>query len=110
VTAELCTLIRDFASCFSRGRAFHWYDHSFPLRFKAQKDMKPIVLTAVSIKQRDNTRFSVSVQSLPVSSNTLARGCVMLKIVYPICCGMDIHKSFLVACIAISLLKEAPGT
>jgi len=24
----------------------------------------------------------------------------MLKIVYPICCGMDIHKSFLVACIA----------
>ena len=28
------------------------------------------------------------------------RGCVMLKIVYPICCGMDVHKSFLVACIA----------
>ncbi len=24
----------------------------------------------------------------------------MLKIVYPICCGIDIHKSFLVACIA----------
>lgn len=24
----------------------------------------------------------------------------MLKIVYPICCGMDIHKDFLVACIA----------
>lgn len=24
----------------------------------------------------------------------------MLKIVYPICCGMDIHKSFVVACIA----------
>lgn len=24
----------------------------------------------------------------------------MLKIVYPICCGMDVHKSFLVACIA----------
>ena len=24
----------------------------------------------------------------------------MLKIVYPVCCGMDIHKSFLVACIA----------
>ena len=24
----------------------------------------------------------------------------MLKIVYPICCGVDVHKSFLVACIA----------
>lgn len=24
----------------------------------------------------------------------------MFKIVYPICCGMDVHKSFLVACIA----------
>lgn len=24
----------------------------------------------------------------------------MLKIVYPICCGMDVHKDFLIACIA----------
>lgn len=24
----------------------------------------------------------------------------MLKIVHPICCGMDVHKSFIVACIA----------
>lgn len=24
----------------------------------------------------------------------------MLKIVYPICCGIDVHKTFLVACIA----------
>lgn len=24
----------------------------------------------------------------------------MLKIVYPTCCGMDVHKSFIVACIA----------
>ena len=24
----------------------------------------------------------------------------MLKIIYPICCGMDVHKSFVVACIA----------
>ena len=24
----------------------------------------------------------------------------MLKIVYPVCCGMDVHKTFLVACIA----------
>lgn len=24
----------------------------------------------------------------------------MLKVVYPVCCGMDVHKSFIVACIA----------
>ena len=24
----------------------------------------------------------------------------MLKIVYRVCCGMDVHKSFVVACIA----------
>ena len=24
----------------------------------------------------------------------------MLKIVYHVCCGMDVHKSFIVACIA----------
>ncbi len=24
----------------------------------------------------------------------------MLKIVYPVCCGMDVHKTFLIACIA----------
>ena len=42
----------------------------------------------------------MSVQSLPVPSNTALRGCVMLKIVYPVCCGMDVHKSFVVACIA----------
>lgn len=23
-----------------------------------------------------------------------------LKIVYPICCGMDVHRDFLIACIA----------
>ena len=42
----------------------------------------------------------MSVQSLPVPSNAVSRGCVMLKIVYPICCGMDVHKSFVVASIA----------
>ena len=26
----------------------------------------------------------------------------MPKIVYPICCGMNVHKNFLVACIAIA--------
>ena len=30
----------------------------------------------------------------------ILRGCVMLKIIYPICCGVDVHKSFLVAGIA----------
>lgn len=42
----------------------------------------------------------MSVQSLPAPSNTVLRGYAMLKIDYPICCGMDVHKSFLVACIA----------
>ena len=30
-----------------------------------------------------------------------ARSSHTVDIVYPICCGMDIHKSFIVACIAI---------
>ena len=42
----------------------------------------------------------MSVQSLPVSSNIVLMGCAVLKIVYPICCGMDVHKAFVVACIA----------
>ena len=25
-----------------------------------------------------------------------------VDIVYPVCCGMDVHKSFLVACIAVT--------
>ena len=25
-----------------------------------------------------------------------------IRIVYPICCGMDVHKSFIVACIAVT--------
>ena len=29
----------------------------------------------------------------------------MLKIVYPICCGLDVHKDFVFACIAITVLK-----
>ena len=29
----------------------------------------------------------------------------MLKIVYPICCGMDVHKNFVVACIATTDAK-----
>ena len=34
-----------------------------------------------------------------------------VEIVYPVCCGMDVHKSFIVACVAIvvvSLLTPAP--
>lgn len=50
--------------------------------------------------ETDYFNLSVSVQSLPVPSKTFSRGCVILKIVYPICCGMDVHKSFVVACIA----------
>ena len=50
--------------------------------------------------ETDYFNLSASVQSLPVLSNTVSRGCVMLKIVYRVCCGMDVHKSFVVACIA----------
>ena len=32
--------------------------------------------------------------------NTVLRKCVILKIVYCVCFGMDVHKSFVVACIA----------
>ena len=42
----------------------------------------------------------MGIQSLPAPSNIILRGCVMLKIVYPICCGIDVHKTFIVACIA----------
>jgi transposase len=30
----------------------------------------------------------------------LGEGVFMLKIVYPICCGIDVHKTFVVAAIA----------
>ena len=59
-------------------------------------DLEPVNLSL----ERQTTRFSVSGQSLPVSPKFDLRGCAMLKIVYPICCGMDVHKSFVVACIA----------
>ena len=41
----------------------------------------------------------VRVQSLPVPSNSVLRGCFILKIVYRICYGMNAHKSFVVVCI-----------
>jgi hypothetical protein len=31
--------------------------------------------------------------------NSMAR---TVEIVYPVCCGMDVHKSFLIACIAVT--------
>ena len=48
----------------------------------------------------DYFNLSVSVQSLPVPSNIVSRGCVCSKSFTPICCGIDVHKSFVVACIA----------
>jgi len=51
--------------------------------------------------ERPITRFfSVSVQSLPGASNIFLGERLMPKIVYPVCCGIDVHKSFVVACIA----------
>jgi transposase len=52
--------------------------------------------------ERQTTRFSVSIQSLPGFLKIFLWGCAMLKIVYPTCCGMDVHKSFVVACVASS--------
>jgi len=37
---------------------------------------------------------------MPLSSNIYRGDEAMLKIVYPICCGIDVHKTFVVACIA----------
>lgn len=51
-------------------------------------------------EETDYFNLSASVQFLPVPSNTDSRGCIMLKIVYPICCGIGVHKSFVAACIA----------
>ncbi len=43
---------------------------------------------------------------MPLSSNLLKRDEAMLKIVYPICCGIDVHKTFVVACIAATNEKN----
>jgi transposase len=50
--------------------------------------------------ERLTTRFSVSVQSLPAPLKYFYWRDLMPKIVYPVCCGIDVHKSFVVACIA----------
>lgn len=42
----------------------------------------------------------MSVQSLPVPSNTDSKGYVILKIIYQVCYGMDVHKSFVITCVA----------
>jgi len=39
------------------------------------------------------------IQSLPFSSHLEKRGGRILQVVYPICCGVDVHKSFFVATI-----------
>jgi hypothetical protein len=31
-----------------------------------------------------------------------------LKIVYPVCCGIDVHKTFVVACIASNASGDRP--
>jgi transposase len=33
-------------------------------------------------------------------NNFFRKETLMLKIIYPICCGIDVHKKFIVACIA----------
>ena len=50
--------------------------------------------------ETDYFNLLVNIQFLPASSNPASRKCVILKIVYRICSGMIVHKSFAVACIA----------
>ena len=37
---------------------------------------------------------------MPAFSNIFERTVIMLKIVYPICCGLDVHRDFVYACVA----------
>ena len=59
--------------------------------------LNPVTL---SLERRTTSIFQRASSPCLFSSNLILRGCAMLKIVYPICCGMDVHKSFVVACIA----------
>ena len=59
--------------------------------------MNPVNL---SLERRTTSIFQRTPSPCLFSSNTENEGCVMLRIVYPICCGMDVHRDFLVACIA----------
>ena len=66
--------------------------------FQAQisRALNPVNLSL----ERLTTRFSMNIQSLFILLNIYREEFLMLKIVYPVCCGMDVHKNFLVACIA----------
>ena len=66
--------------------------------FQAQisRALNPVNLSL----ERPTTRFSMNIQSLFILLNIYREEFIMLKIIYPICCGMDVHKNFVVACIA----------
>ena len=59
--------------------------------------------SASRTRQRYALTCLISTIRLPLfthSESHLCKGVVpMLKIVYPVCCGMDVHKSFVVACV-----------
>lgn len=78
------------------------HDYVYRQLFQAQicEATNPVDLSL----ERLTTRFSVSCQSMSAFSNPFENG-NMLKIVYPICCGLDVHKDFVFACIAITVLK-----
>ncbi len=68
-------------------------------RFQAQisvdtKTRKLIFVTTLLV-------VACAIQSMSVASTFSNGGFLLaLNIVYPVCCGIDVHKSFIVACIA----------
>jgi len=51
--------------------------------------------------------YLLDIQSMSIYFLTLFQGgLLMLKIVHPVCCGMDVHKKFVVATIATTDLKN----
>lgn len=52
----------------------------------------------LSLFKQFSFRLGVKVNVLPLSLRK--EETIMLKIVYPICCGIDVHKTFVIACIA----------
>lgn len=59
-------------------------------------------MNPVNLSLERQTTSSFNEHSVPVCffKNILFEGCVMLKIIYPICCGIYVHKTFIYCCIA----------
>ena len=78
------------------------------LSFRAQISVTPITKSYLCLNNFVYGLDSQSMPSLPVffSNPVVQKGVPMaLKIVYKICCGIDVHKTFVVACIAFTNSK-----